>query len=95
MSESRIEGSRKRAKYQNRSEWWDHYDEVTVGKYRMAKCKYCGKQYEKNGTGNMKNHIITKHQANVAVKPPNEMETVGVIKPMLKVRIPSCNIIPF
>ena len=88
MNESTIEGSRKRAKYQNRSEWWGHYDEVTGGKCRMAKCKYCGKQYEKNGTGNMKNHILTKHQTNVSFKPPNEMDSTVVIKPLLKVNFP-------
>ena len=52
---------RKRSKSLNRSEWWDHFDEMTVGDCRMAKCKYCGKQYEKNGTGNMKSHMLTKH----------------------------------
>jgi hypothetical protein len=88
MNEFSFEGSRKRAKYQNRSEWWDHYDEVTIGKYKMAQCKYCGKQYEKNGTGNMKNHITTKHPTNVAFKPPNEMDSAVGRKPLLKVNFP-------
>jgi hypothetical protein len=27
----------------------------------MARCKYCRVLYEKNGTGNMKSHMLKKH----------------------------------
>ena len=41
--------------------WWKHFQEVIVNGKKMARCKYCRVLYEKNGTGNMKSHMLKKH----------------------------------
>ena len=49
-----------------RSNWWQYFEEVSVNGKKMAKCKYCRVRYEKNGTGNIKSHVLNKHREKIS-----------------------------
>jgi len=49
-----------------RSNWWQYFEEVSINGKKMAKCRYCRVQYEKNGTGNMKSHVLKKHREKIS-----------------------------